>query len=281
MKLDRRAPAALALGLIAVALGGCGGGGTSSSASGSNCTPAHQVQTLSKGQLQVNVYVSAPYTKLDKAGGDLGGVDGEIVKRIAKMECLQLKATPTDPAALIASITSKRADVAIGGIYRTADRAKVLNLSRTMYRDGMATISKNGLNSVPEMQGKSVGVIQGYLWNKSLQQVLGSNHVKLYQDSTSMLQDLQQGRLDVGVLTSAEAAYRASGSTGLQAAEIKPDPRIPTSTSPGQVVLASTKGNDSLTKAFNADIKKLVDNGSIAQILKSQGMNPSLAGGGS
>lgn len=264
-------------------LAACGGSApsTPSASVDTNCKPAHSFSTLQQGKLTVSVYVSPPYTELASAGAPLGGVDGKILSKIAEAECLSLAASPVDGAALINSVVSKRADLAIGGVYHTEERDKVLNLSDPMYRDGMAILSKEGFSSSASLNGKSTGVIQGYLWNKELQDALGSDKVKVYQDSTSLLSDLEAGRLEAGILTSAEAAYRAEKSTsGLKAASFESDNKVPSSSQPGKVILAMIKGNDQMTKAFNADIEKLISDGSIAEILKSEGMSADLAGKG-
>ncbi|MDQ2737290.1 MAG: transporter substrate-binding domain-containing protein [Actinomycetota bacterium] len=244
----------------------------------SGCTPAHPgVKTLNSGKLTALVYVSPPYTTKDADG--YGGVDGTIAKKLAEMECLTLDASEVAPAALIASIQANRADVAIGGIYYTAQRAKTLSLSDPMYRDGMALLSKSSLSGdIADLAGKKVGVIQGYLWDEDLQKALGSGNVKLYQDSAGMLADLSNGRLDVAVLTSAEAGYRAKQKPNLKVTEFKATPKVAASQSANNVVLASPMDATDLTSALNADIKTMLSDGTIKAALSNNGMNPNLAG---
>lgn len=283
--MKRSIVAALLAAALPLTLAACGSsngpGASGTGATGGGCTPAHpNLKTVKDGALTVSAYVSAPYARLARAGGDVSGVDGTIITKLAAMECLTVKATPTEGAALISTVQAGRSDLAIGGVYRTEERAKILNLSDTMYRDGMATLSKDGVSTVSGMNGKSIGVIQGYLWNEELQTVFGDK-VKIYQDSTSMLQDLQTGRLEVGVLTSAEASVRAKENAGLKPAEFASDPRIKSSTAPGQVVLAITKSETDLTKAFNENLATLLKDGTIASALKAEGMSEKLAGAGS
>jgi polar amino acid transport system substrate-binding protein len=299
MKIARTA-AVMAVGtLTAVALVSCSSSGNGGADTGANspgsaaasqpvagpseaaasCQPAHPgVQTLSQGTLSVLVFVSPPYTI--ENGSTYTGVDGDIVKKLAEMECLKLEEHSVAPAALIASMQSKRADLAIGGIDYTAQRAQVLNTSVPMYQDGMALLSKSSLSgNLADLKGKKVGVIQGYLWNGDLQKLLGSNNVKVYQSSASLMADLKNGRADVGVFTSAEAAYRAKQTPGLKATEAQPNDQVIGSKTRNSVVLLITKGADNLTQALDADIKTLVSNGSIASVLTSNGMSADLAGG--
>ncbi|AJR18064.1 transporter substrate-binding domain-containing protein [Pimelobacter simplex] len=278
----RRPLAALACGLMAAAAAGCGTSdesGTSSPPAG--CKPAHpDVPTLSKGRLNVLVYVTPPYTT--KEGATYGGVEGAIVKEIAKLECLELKEQSVSAAAGLASIGAGRADLVVGGIYYTEERAQTLGLSAPMYRDGMALLSKDELGgTLADLEGKTVGVIQGYLWNEDFQKELGSDNVKLYQDSASLLTDVKNGRVDAAVLTSAEAGYRAAQDSGLTTTAFQSTPEIAASATQNDVVIALPKDKTDLIAAVDDDIRTLIENGTVADVLKDNGMDPDLAGPGS
>lgn len=96
----------------------------------------------------------------------------------------------------------------MGGIYRTAERAQLLNLGAKVYRDGVALLSKESYTSLADLASKKVGVIQCYLWNKDLQAALGDDAIKQYQTSSDALfSDLKAGRINVAVFTIVEAAY--------------------------------------------------------------------------
>ena len=203
-----------------------------------------------------------------------------IVTNIAKRECLDLVVKPVTGAAGIPTIQSARADMAVGGWYRTAERAKIVNLTDTAWRDGMALLSKDGVDSIPALEGKQVGVVQGQLWNEDLQKALGDDHVKLYQDADGVIADLRNGRIVAGVFTSAEAATRARQYPELTSAELKPDPRVSDSTKPGEVVYPNPRSLAGLNDALNADIQALVADGVVARALTSAHMSPQLAGSG-
>jgi polar amino acid transport system substrate-binding protein len=267
----------IALGLTLTA---CSGSNDSSGTTvKADCKPKHTFSTVKAKQLTVSVYVSPPYS-VQKPGGPYGGVDGGIISQIAGMECLSLVEKPVSGAALIESVESKRADLALGGVYRTPDRAKVLDLTDTLYRDGMAFIGKTKATTIAGLKGKSVGVIQGYLWNADLQKVLGSSHVKIYQSSDGLMSDLVNGRLDQGVLTTSEAHYRAKQNPAakLHVGDAVADSRVAASKAPGEVIFALTKGNTKMQEAFNADIQTLLKNGAIAKILTDNGLSTSVAG---
>jgi polar amino acid transport system substrate-binding protein len=268
--------------LVAALLQGCSDSDESIPTVAEDCQPTHSsISTIEEGKLIVSVYVSAPYSELPPRGGELGGIDGEIVKEIAARECLELDARPVDGAAFVSSITSKRGDVAIGGIVANPERAEVMDLSTPMYRDGMGVLSKASVSSVDDLSGKKIGVVQGYLWNEQLTSKFGADNVKVYQDPTSVLSDLKAGRVDVAVFTTAEVQYRAEQDRALKAGPFPKDAAIPASAENSDVVLASTKGNAQLTEALNADIADLLEDGTIADILEQNNIPVDLAGAGS
>ena len=129
-----RSAAAIAAALVLTACGGTSGGGSTVAA---DCKPRHPgLPTVAPGTLTVAAYVSPPYTV--QSGAAIEGVDGLIVKAISERECLTLTINSVAGAALPATIQSKRADVAIGGVYSSEERAATFSLTSPMYRDGLA-----------------------------------------------------------------------------------------------------------------------------------------------
>lgn len=240
-----------------------------------SCTPAHKFQTIKAGVLSVAMWNFPPYA-IPVNETDAKGVDGDILKLIAAKECLTLSYTDLDSAAVIQSVVSGKADLAMGDWYRTATRAKALGLSAPMYLDQMGIVSKDGLNTIAAMQGKRVGAVQGDLWTPDLQKVFGSSLV-VYPNPVAMGQDLAAGRIDAGANSYAGSLYsQKQGGFGLlKITTVKPDPRVPATTEPGQTTLPYAKGNQSLGEALSADIEALRQSGEIARILKNNGLDPS------
>src|SRR5260221_12033211 len=129
-----------------------------SNAASACCIPKHSFTTIDKGKLTVAVSIYAPYSGLSSAGA-VEGVDGDIVKKIAELECLEGKGTSVSGAAAIESVASNRADITIGDWYRTAARAKVGGLSAPIYADQSAIYSKAGLATVGDLLWNHVGSV--------------------------------------------------------------------------------------------------------------------------
>jgi polar amino acid transport system substrate-binding protein len=258
----------LAAFALATALG-CG------AAHAQSCTPAHKIDsTVSPGKLTVAIYEYPPFAVT--AGGKIGGVDGEIVQAIAASSCLTLVPLVVDPAATIQYVISGKADIAGGDWYRTAERAKVLGLSYPTYLDQMGIYSKDGVSTVASMIGKQVGTVSGFLWVAELQKLLGAN-LKLYPNPVALAQDLQAGRVQIGVDSYGTGAYaqKRGGYPGIIIKVAEPDQRVQASIQAAQANLPYTKTNASLGAAMDADIEAMHKDGKIAGYLKSFGLDPS------
>jgi polar amino acid transport system substrate-binding protein len=257
--------------LLLTACGGDDGGGSSAAA---GCTPEHTFDTVSKGTLTVGVYDLPPYAMTTGDDG-MSGVDADIVREFAKRECLKLTAQPGNTAALIPSVQQGRSDLALGDWYRTAERAKVVNLSDPLYVDQMGIISKQGVSAISDLEGKTVGTVDGYLWVADLQALLGDK-LRLYPSAVNMNQDLAAGRIDIGV-DSYGSALQTQKDTGMKVEVAQSDPRVAASQEPAQAGFPMSKNNQEMLDAMNQVIADLHKNGRIAEILQSYGLPSSAA----
>ncbi|MFD1211435.1 substrate-binding periplasmic protein [Arthrobacter sp. GCM10027362] len=269
--LVRALSAGTAAGLLAISLSACGGSGTSGVAS--DCKPAHELETLTPGELTVASYDYAPATILN--GGSLTGAEGDLINEIAKLECLKVTVNSSGGAgAVISSVQSKRADIGSGNWLRTKERAKIVHMSTPLWSDPQAVVSTKGLTS-DDLEGQVVGSVAGNLWNDSMQKWLGDNF-KVYQDDESIYGDLKAGRIDALVASAASANYRFKDAPieGATVKNVNPNPHVPQFAAVGQVMLPSSLDNDTLGKALDEDIKKLRENGTIKKILEKYGVDP-------
>ncbi len=240
-----------------------------------DCKPAHTFPTVAAGKLTVAVYEYPPFTT-GTAGGDIGGIDSEIAKKIAAENCLAVAPVVVDPAATIQYVLTGKADVAAGDWYRTQLRAKVLDISAPTYLDQMGIYSKDGVDTVAALVGRKVGTVSGFNWVPELQKLLGAS-LRLYPNPVALAQDLDAGRVDVGVDSYATGVYaQKKGSyNGIKILVSKPDPRVQTTIEPAQSGLLYTKGNAALGAAMDDGVNKLHADGTIAALLKDAGLDPS------
>jgi len=247
----------------------------SAAANAEDCKPKNTFTTVEPGVLTVAVTTYAPYSYLSPEG-EAKGVDGDIANKIAALECLKVKAVAVDTAAGIQYVLSGKADITTGDWYRTAERAKVMNLSWPLYNDQMGIYTKEGVEEVKDIEGKNVGTVQGYLWVADLKKLLGSN-LKLYPNSVSMQQDLAAGRIDVGIdgYSTGVVAKKSGAMPNIEVKVAKSDARVKATTEAGQGSFPYSKKNPELGVALDADIKFLHENGAIKEILTANGMEAS------
>jgi polar amino acid transport system substrate-binding protein len=264
---QRHFPIAAAVVLAAATfVTACGGSGGAGNAVSGGCKPAHPFSTVEKGTLTVSVFDLPPFTKVE--GKELTGVDGDVLKAIAKKECLTITVKPMGTAAVIPTVQAGRADVAAGDWYRTAKRAEIVNLTDPMYTDQMGLVSKDGVTKVSDLVGKTVGTVDGYLWVDDIKKVLGSS-VKVYPTALNMNQDLKAGRIDVGIDSFGSAKFT---NPNLQVKVAEPDPRVAASLQGAQAAFPVPKSNSALLAALNADIAELHSSGEMAKIMTTNNL---------
>ncbi|WP_411037314.1 transporter substrate-binding domain-containing protein [Shinella sp. BYT-45] len=246
-------------------------------ASAQDCTPRHQFTTIESGTLTVAVTTYVPHSFLDDSG-NMKGIDGDIAAEFAKRECLKVKAIAVDPAAAIQYVLSGQADIATGDWYRTAERAKVMNLSAPLYTDQMGIYSKEGFKNVSDLEGKQVGTVQGYLWVADLKALLGSS-LKLYPNSVNMQQDLSSGRIDVAVdgYSTGVVAQQKGALGDVKVNVAAPDERVKATKEAAQAAFPYSFNAKELGVALDAAIAEMHADGTIVAILKSYGLDGTAA----
>jgi polar amino acid transport system substrate-binding protein len=262
---------------LALVVSACGDDAGSPSA-GPDCTPKYTVKTQEDGVLRVGAIQYPPYSTIK--GGDVGGIDGDIMAGFAKAACLKMEADETTFAAAVSSVTSRRNDVAMGDLYRTEERAQEVALSNPVYLDELGVVSKTGLDSMKALEGKNVATVQGYYFVEDVKKTFGEN-VKLFPDNVKMYQDLFAGRSEAGLdsFPAAVEYLKSRGKEGEYQVKVPPvDPRIPaTGEQAAQSAYAYDKSARELGEALNAYVEDIRASGELAEILSANGIPASAA----
>lgn len=237
-----------------------------------DCVPKHEFTTIAEGKLTVSVNVLPPFA--ESADG-LSGVEGEILKLFAAEECLTIEATAAATAAVVPNVEAGRADLAVGCFYRTEARMQIVQLSAPIYTDQMAIISKTGAGSIAELEGQTVGTVEGYLWVEEMRGILGEG-LRGYPSTLNMNQDLQAGRIEYG-LDSYGAAVHNLPSDEYQVVPVSPDDRVAASREAAQIGFPIAPGNEALAAAIDEFIGELRADGRLAEILEAHGLDRSAA----
>lgn len=239
-------------------------------ASAQDCKPQHAFETVAGGKLTVALTNTAPYS-LEKDGA-IAGIDGDLVKRFAKENCLEVTYEIFTYPGAVSAVQSRRADIAIGGFYRTAARGKVVALSTPVYLDQLSVTSMDGTDSIDGLMGKKVGTVEGYLWVQDMEKLFEGS--KTYPSSLNLAQDLHAGRLEAALDGFGSAVIQNEGQK-YKVRVLKQDPRIDATMNPSQTAFLLDKINDSFVKAVDASLELYRKDGAIGEALKAYGLDPS------
>lgn len=242
-----------------------------------DCTPKHSFDTVTKGVLTIAV-TSYPPSSFTDDQGVAKGYDNDVLVEFAKRECLEVKAIAVDPAAAIQYVLSRQADISSGSWYRTAERAKVMNLSAPIYNDQMGVYSKDGFSAISEFEGQEIGTVQGYNWVTDLRAIFGDK-LKIYTSSVNLQQDIKIGRIAAGLDGYAAGAFAESqgASEGIKARVIESDARVKATNTLPQVGFPYHKKATALGEAIDANIAEMHADGSIVKFLAVYGLPASAA----
>lgn len=255
--------------LLGAAIGTVLGLGT---ANAQDCKPASEFQTLKPGKLTVALTNTPPYSQ--EKDGKVSGIDGDLVTRFAKENCLEITYDILNYPAAVSSVQSGRADIALGGFYRTAARDKVTSLSVPVYLDQLSVASVEGYDTVDALVGKKVGTVEGYDWVVQMEDLYDGS--RTYPSSLNLAQDLQAGRLDAA-LEGFGAAVVLNAGTDVKVKLLQPDERITATVNASQTSFLLSKTNEALVSAMNKSIEAYRAEGEIAKVLESYGLHPSAA----
>lgn len=272
-RMLRRALPLAALAVLVGVLAACGGDDEPAEAAGeaAECQPEVQIPTLEEGKLKI---VAAQYPPLiTYENGELGGVDGELMKLIAERACLEIEVELQSFAGVIESVAAGRSDVAIGGWYITPDREDVVDQSEPVYSDPPVIVAKEAITSLDDVEG-NIGTTQGYLWVEDLKAYAGKR-AKLYQSPDAVFADVANGRIAAGLMAVAEASHRIEQNpdAGLTASLMEPLEAIDASVRPSVTNFPHRKGVEGVTEALNAEIERLRSSGDLARILEDHGID--------
>ena len=276
-----RPRAVAVVAMVGLSLGGltaCGSSQNSSTAVSKDCTPVVKgVKTVKKGVLSIAVAEYPPY--VTNKGGNLGGVDGDILLEVAKELCLRPEVETQSFPAIIESVKNNSVDLTAGNWYINDQRKQVFDVSNPVYKDQMAVVSKDGVNTISALEGKSVGTTQGYLWVADMQKALGKNNVKLYATEDAAYQDVKVGRISAAVITYGAGSYllKSNHDTSTKLEVLQPDPRVKSSVGVPRNAVLIHKGDTALLDGVNKIVSTLRSSGQLAKFLTDNGLPASAA----
>ena len=220
---------------------------------------ADELELVEPGKLHVALNGDMPGTGLE--GGELKGLDGQIMAWVAEQLGLEVVPHMMDWASEIESVKSGRVDVMHGMMAWTKDREKVLNISDPVYYVSPVITQPTGQewNSVEDVEGKTFGTITGFALVPDLKRVPGLE-LKLYDTTDAAIRDLMAGRVEAIFADPPliHWAIRQNSDWPIHYVPIAEyNPEYPVFTQRYGVVFALNPDADNLVAAFNEQIAKL------------------------
>lgn len=188
------------------------------------------------------------------------GIDVAIAKEIADSMGKELKIENMEFDSLIMALSTGKIDFVAAGMTVTDDRKESVDFSDTYYTAKQVMIVKEGsdIKSAADLEGKKIGVINGYTGDTIVTETLGLSPERFVKGVDAVM-DLVNGRIDVVVIDSTPAESFVAKNTGL--AIVEDDEAFANE----EYAIAVPKGNEELLNSINKVIAELKANGKIAE----------------
>lgn len=165
-------------------------------------------EIIQRGTLNVGVSLGTPPFGLIDASMQPDGFDVELAKMLARDLGVEVNIVDTVAANRIPSLTSGTVDIVISSFSITAERAKTINFSNTVYVDQQVYVSEadKPASALADLVGRNVGVTRSSTNDiiMTAKAVEGTN-LQRYDDDASTSQALLAGQVD-GIVTSGALA---------------------------------------------------------------------------
>lgn len=234
----------------------------------SNATSLQNIK--SKGKVVVALspeFAPFEYQTLENGKNTIVGSDVDLAKEIAKDLGVELELSPMSFENVLASLQSEKADLAISGISKTAERSKVYDFSEPYYTAvNKLIVKKSDLDkytSLDTLKGKSVGVQKGSVQETmGKKELTGSSLVSLNKNG-NLITDLKSGQLDAVIFEEPIAKGYVEKNPELALATLTFDQATADS-----YAVAMKKDSKDLKEKVDQVIQKLKDQGKIEEFIQ-------------
>ncbi len=241
-----------------------------------NSTFAANFNTIQPGTLTVGFNGDMPGTEYNN--GILGGVDGEILQKVADKLGLKIKPAMMEWSAEIAAVQAGRVDVMLGMMTWRKQRAEVMSLSNPLYyyRATIAQIANQNWCKLKDLENQTIGTITGFAWVDELKTIPGAK-LKLYDTSDAAMRDLVAGRISALLADPPLVQYAVTQNpawnvhqTAFCEGELD---RYPQLTKVANIVIAANKTNGALIEAIDGELKSMWDRCEVKTVAAKYGLS--------
>lgn len=210
--------------------------------------------------------------------GKITGVLGDTIAEIAKELGLQLDVQQMEFSPGLEAVKTGRVDTLAGCAVETPERKTLFNLTNQFFYIPLEITQRKStdFNTIEDLKGQKVGIIQGYAEVPELQKVpwIG-NDLKLYPTVDAIYTDLLAGRLNATILGAPTTAWviTQDPKKDLKYTIMKPTPYMSASGKPNGCIFPVNLNNKTLVPAMNDILKKMKDDGRLLAITSKYNMS--------
>ena len=204
----------------------------------------------------------APYVYTDPGNPERYiGYEKEMVDALAAAMDRQAEFVPSDWETLVSALQRKSFDVIVNGLEPTGDRAQQIAFSNPYYIFQLQlTVRRddNRIHSLDDCKNRTVATLGNTAASRLLQQQ--NIPFRSYEDPVGAYRDLELKRIDAVVMDVPAEAFYA-----------RDNPKLKPAGPPffkGYYVIGLRKGDDALKAEIDKAIEKIIQNGTLEQILK-------------
>lgn len=201
-----------------------------------------------------------PYEFVDD-NGDYAGIDVKIATAVAEKLGMTLEVKDMEFDSLISAVAGGSIDVVLAGLTVTDERKEQVNFSETYAQGVQVIIVKEGsdIKTADDLAGKTIGVQSGTTGDIYCTGDYGQENVKQFPNGSLAVQALANDQVDCVVIDNEPAKNFVAANEGLAILE--------TEYITEDYAAAFAKENTALLDAFNAALKMLQDDGTVASII--------------
>ncbi|MGP7816172.1 transporter substrate-binding domain-containing protein [Niallia sp. 01092] len=206
-----------------------------------------------------------PFEYIDSAKSeDIIGFDIDLANALGEKLGYTIKIKDMDFSGLIPAIQAKQVDLVLAGMSATEERKKNVDFSDVYYsaKDLIITKKDSSIKSVEDLKGKTVGVQLSSIQEDAAKEI--AKTVKINVENRDripqLIQEIKAGRFDAAIVEDVVAqGYLKKDDSLTSFAATEP-------TDAAGSAIAFPK-NSELTEKFNAELKKMKENGELDKLI--------------
>ncbi|RDU38076.1 basic amino acid ABC transporter substrate-binding protein [Neobacillus piezotolerans] len=206
----------------------------------------------------------APFESLNDKG-EIVGIDVDVLSAIAEAQGFEFELKNVGWEPVFQKITNGELDFGVAGITITDERKETYDFTEPYYQANLVIIVKEGsdIKSVDDLKDKKVAVQINTTGHKAAQDILGKSNtnIKAYENQPTAMQQVRNGSAEAAIGDNAVVFeyLKNNKNTGLKVIE-------DASFEKEYYGIMVKKGNKEVLDQLNEGLKKIKENGKLAEI---------------